>query len=109
MKADVRQWNAPFWRQSAAGSRGLPLVEAADHGAIRALHDILDPENPSPVKGILRPEVADPAFGLAVRLIRKFEQRQRKGIGTERPANFFEMPVSERWAALSGAGAYRGT
>ena len=81
----------------------LPLVEAADHGAIRALHDVLDPENPRPVKGILRPEVADPAFGLAARLIRKFEKEERKGTGIERPANFFEMPVSESWAALSGA------
>jgi hypothetical protein len=82
---------------------GLPLVEAADHGAIRALRDVLDTGSPSPVKGILRPEVADPAFGLAVRLIRGIEQNHRTWFRTNRPANFFEMPASERWSDLSGA------
>ena len=89
------------WRRSAARVEGLPLEEAADHGALRALQDILDPESPSPVKGILRPEIADPAFGLAVRLIRRIEQGYWKWIDTALPANFFEMAVSERWSSLS--------
>jgi hypothetical protein len=80
---------------------GLPLVEAADHGAIRALHDILDPASPGPIKGILRPEIADPAFGVAVRLVRTIVRGHLKWIGVDRQSNFFEMPVSESWAALS--------
>jgi hypothetical protein len=80
---------------------GLPLVEVAHHGAIRALHDILDPASPNPVKGILRPEVADPAFGLAVRLIRTIAQGHLKWVGADARTNFFETPASERWSGLS--------
>jgi hypothetical protein len=82
------------------GIEGLPFEEAADHGALRALHDVLDPASPSPVKGILRPEIADPAFALAVRLIRAIERAYWKRVRTARPANFFEAPVSERWSGL---------
>jgi hypothetical protein len=82
---------------------GLPLDEAADHGVLRALHDVLDPAADGPVAGILRPEIADPAFGLATRLIREIERSFWARTQAPRPANFFEMPVSERWSGLSDA------
>jgi hypothetical protein len=43
----------------------------------------------------------DPAFGLAVRLVRAIERDHRAAVGSRRPANMFEMAPSDSWLALS--------
>ncbi len=81
---------------------GLPIYEAADHGAIR-LEARLRGDKPAPVSGIVLPENSDPMFGLVQRLLRgalsAFQQ-----IADHQPAashaGFIE-PLSPLWLSLS--------
>src|SRR5207245_1768923 len=49
---------------------GIPLDEIRDHGPLRLLHSLSDPSVAPPVRGLLTPENADPAFAFLAGLCR---------------------------------------
>lgn len=81
----------------------MPIQEAAEHGAIYALHRIKDQSMPSPVKGILLPGNGVPVFALPVRLIRVIAESYCQGAGVKFDWNFHDRPFSPRWLTLPRA------
>jgi hypothetical protein len=79
----------------------MPIQEAAEHGAIYALHRIKDPLVPGPVKGILLPANGVPMFTQPVRLIRSIAASYCRKTGARFDWNFHDRPFTSRWQALS--------
>lgn len=79
----------------------MPVQEAAEHGAIYALHRIKDPNMSGPVKGILLPGNGIPTLALPIRLIRAIAANYSRANGIKFDWNFHDRPFSPRWQALS--------
>ena len=82
---------------------GLPLREAADHGAIHALEKLRGDPLARPVPGILTTHSAGTAFITCETLIRSIYHRLEARHGAEDRPNFWNPPLSEAWRAKSDA------
>lgn len=82
-------------------TRGMPLQEAAEHGAIHLEKDLRDPAERPPVPGLVTPENADPGFHLPTVLLRQAYESYRKASRKGRGCNDFVRPVREAWGALA--------
>jgi hypothetical protein len=81
---------------------GLPLREAADHGAIHALEKLRgDVLVTRPVSGILTPRSAGTAFVCCERLIRAILAQYSMETGARNTANFWNPALSAAWRAMS--------
>lgn len=78
-----------------------PLQECADHALIAVEHALRDPSLSPPVAGLVTPENADPAFALPQSLVRAILDEYRSRTGRTETANFYDHPISERWARTS--------
>jgi len=85
-----------------AAAEDVPLLDAADHAAIRALHALRDRLAARPVPGIVQPGNAHPALGLGERLLRhghaSFLSVQG---GTAERYNDHDAPPGDAWLELS--------
>lgn len=75
---------------------GLPVFEAADHGAIRLEH-LLRGDAPRPRPGIVIPETVDPAFRLVSALLRAMLTEYRSRTGYSDRTNTFDARPGPRW------------
>lgn len=78
---------------------GLPIQEAAEHGALRLLYRMREHGQGNPVAGIVTPNNVGGPFALAGRLIRAVFTAHREG--KEREENCYVPPVSPQWKALT--------
>jgi len=76
---------------------GLPLQEAADHGAIHALERLRGDPLARPIPGILTPHSAGSAFIGCERLIRSIVAEHAKRNGDADKANFWNPALSAEW------------
>ena len=81
---------------------GLPVVEAADHGAIR-LEYLLRGDAPRPRAGIVIPETIDPAFRFISALLRALLADYRNKTGFRDTANTFDVAPGPRWMQADDA------
>ena len=81
---------------TASLSHGLPVVEAADHGAIR-LEYLLRGDAPRPRAGIIIPESIDPAFRFVSALLRALLTDYRSKTGFRDITNTFDVVPGPRW------------
>lgn len=79
---------------------GTPVDDAAEHGAIRALAGLLDPEQPRPVAGILHPLNAHPAFRSVLRMAQALRDCYVAQVGGMPRYNEFDTPPGVGWLAL---------
>lgn len=84
-----------------AAIEGLPLREAADHGAIHALDRLRGDGLTRPVNGILTPRSAGTAFVCCERLIRAILAQYSTKTGARNTANFWNPALSAGWRAMS--------
>lgn len=82
---------------------GLPLQEAADHGAIHALERLRGGPLARPLPGILTPRSAGTAFTCCERLIRTILAEHAAQTGEHGTANFWSPPLSAQWRAMTDA------
>ncbi|HYD63863.1 hypothetical protein [Azospirillum sp.] len=82
---------------------GTPVADAAEHGLVRVLGALHDPDKGRPVPGILHPGNADPAFASALRLIRALRDRYEEKAGAPQSYNEFDRPPTDAWRALGDA------
>lgn len=82
---------------------GLPLQEAADHGAIHALERLRGDPLVRPVPGILTIHSAGRAFTICEGLIRSARARHQASKGAEDRANFWDPPLSTGWRQATDA------
>ncbi len=82
---------------------GLPVLEAADHGAIGLEFMLRQDVGVRPVPGVVTPQAADPAFSWVERLIRKALAAYRKKSGYGESKNEYDPLPSETWLSLSDA------
>lgn len=75
----------------------LPLLEAADHGAIHALARFQECPLIRPVPGILTPRSAGIAFRVAEELIRTILAGHHRKSAAGEPSSTWTPPLSERW------------
>jgi hypothetical protein len=80
---------------------GLPIQEAAEHGAIRLIESLRDPEVPSPVSGILTPRNAGKIFLLLEQLIRSVYKAYLADSGAERGWNQWNPKIPAEWLRLN--------
>ncbi len=79
---------------------GLPLQEAAEHGALRLEQKLRAPGMPLPVAGILTPDNADPIFKVPNQLIREIFLARVEKTGVVPQKNFWSEPIPKSWLAL---------
>lgn len=79
-----------------ASIEGLPIDEAADHGAIRAEARLRD-HGQRPVSGIVTPRAAGEVFAMAEKLMRN----ARASHGTLRARNEHDDALSESWRSAN--------
>jgi hypothetical protein len=79
---------------------GLPVLEAADHGAIRLEARLRDPTADRPVPGVVSPEAAWPGFALPRALIRGALAAYREKTGFACQDNNFDPGAAEEWMGL---------
>lgn len=82
-------------------AEGLPLQEAADHGAIHALEALRNAKSPNPVRGVLTPRSAGRAFAYCERLMRDILRQHQTETGKLDTRNFWNPPLSEGWRSGS--------
>jgi hypothetical protein len=82
---------------------GLPLQEAADHGAIHALERLRGDPLARPIPGILTPRSAGTAFTSCERLIRSILAQLEAQDGAQDHANFWNPALSAYWREMSDA------
>ncbi|HWB79379.1 MAG TPA: hypothetical protein VG755_30665 [Nannocystaceae bacterium] len=80
---------------------GLPLIEAADHGAIRLEHALRD--GAAPVPGIVTPRAAGSAFDLPHALLRDALASWRTQVGALDRTSTFDAGPAEAWRAMDDA------
>jgi hypothetical protein len=78
---------------------GLPLREAADHGAIHALDRLRDSSMELLVAGVLTTRSAGTAFTLCERLVRSVLAQYQDASGERATENFWNPPLSAEWRA----------
>lgn len=83
--------------------RGLPVLEAADHGAIR-LEYLLRGDAPRPRPGIVIPEMVDPAFRFVSAILRALLANYRQKTGFRDSANIFDVLPGPHWMQADEAG-----
>ena len=76
---------------------GLPLREAADHGGIHAMYDLLGDPLRRPTNGILTPNSAGAAFHCCEKLIRLILSTRTTTVGDVRSENFWTPALSPIW------------
>lgn len=76
---------------------GLPLREAADHGAIHAMYELLGDPLQRPMAGILTPHSAGAAFSCCEKLIRSILAMRATKVGDVRTDNFWTPALSSTW------------
>lgn len=79
---------------------GRPIQEGSDHAVIRLENRFRDAA-PRPVRGIITPENADPAFQFPVALVRGLLSDYRRRTGYRDAQNFFVEPASSSWKDLT--------
>ncbi|MCP5366063.1 MAG: hypothetical protein H6907_18060 [Hyphomicrobiales bacterium] len=79
---------------------GLPIQEAADHGAVRLEFD-LRAADAVPVPGVITPAAADPAFRLPQALIRQALAAHRAATGWTDTGNDYDTRPGPAWTAAS--------
>ncbi|HEC14420.1 MAG TPA: hypothetical protein ENI72_01550 [Rhodospirillales bacterium] len=79
---------------------GLPLIEAADHGAIRLEFILREDVDARPVPGVVTPQAADPAFAWVERLIRKALGAYREKSGFDKTKNEYDPAPAQAWLSL---------
>ena len=79
---------------------GTPIDDAAGHGLIRALAQLLDPDQPRPVAGILHPLNAHPAFQPALLMVQALRDRYVAQVGPMPRYNEFDTPPTTGWLEL---------
>lgn len=82
---------------------GLPLREAADHGAIHAMQRLLGNPPVRPVPGIITPRSAGTAFRCCEKLIRAIWSDYTTKTGNPDAANFWNPALSSVWRSNSDA------
>ena len=82
---------------------GLPLLECADHGVIRAEHALRDPDAGRPVSGVVLAKNASPVFTEAEAMVRTLLSRYREETGFAETDNFWVPPLSTTWSELDEA------
>jgi hypothetical protein len=80
---------------------GLPLQEAADHGAIHTLEALRSTKSPNPVPGVLTPRSAGLAFACCERLMRDILRQHQTETGKQDTRNFWNPPLSTEWRSAS--------
>jgi dTDP-4-amino-4,6-dideoxygalactose transaminase len=80
---------------------GRPVQECADHAVICVEGLLRDPAQAPPVAGVVTPRNADWAFALPQRLVRAVLEQYRQRTGYRETRNFYDRPLSPRWAAMS--------
>jgi len=80
---------------------GRPIQECADHATIAVEYALRDKSQPSPIRGIVTPENADPAFQLPQALVRRLLAEFRSRTGYAATQNFFDRPARPAWIKLS--------
>ena len=80
---------------------GLPLLEAAEHGAHHLVADLREPGAGSPVAGILTPRNAGAPFALAERLVRAAADSWRDAGGALADDNFWNPALAEGWRTMA--------
>ncbi len=83
---------------------GLPIQEAADHGASRLEYAWRDSKSRSACAGIVTPRSAAPEFALAHTLVRAALQMYRDTTGFAEAHSDFDGGVSLHWRRLDTAG-----
>ena len=82
--------------------KGLPILEAADHGAIR-LEYLLRGDAARPRAGIVIPEAIEPAFRFMTALLRALLADYRRKAGFQETANTFDVHPGPLWSQADGA------
>jgi len=82
---------------------GLPVQEAADHGALRVERALRARAEDRPVPGVVMPENASLAFRLPLALTRKLVSAYTEATGYSGHANHFDPAPSKRWRATDRA------
>ena len=82
--------------------RGLPVLEAADHGAIR-LEYLLRGHAPRPRPGIVIPETVEPAFRFVSTLLRALLADYRGKTGYRDKTNTYDTMPDSRWLQADDA------
>jgi hypothetical protein len=80
---------------------GLPLIEAADHGALRLEHALR--EGPKPVGGIVTPRAVGSAFDRPHALLRDALASWRTQMGAVEPTSTFDAGPTPTWRAMDDA------
>jgi hypothetical protein len=80
---------------------GRPIQEASEHSVIYLESQLREPTLSPPVKGIVVPQNADPAFYLPLRLVRDLFAKYKELTGYKERRNFYHPPISGKWGALS--------
>lgn len=80
---------------------GLPLQEAADHGAIHTLEALRNAQSPNPVPGVLTPRSAGHAFACCEKLMRDILRQHQADTGKQDTRNFWNPPLSDEWRSAS--------
>lgn len=83
---------------------GLPLQEAADHGAIHAMERLLGDPLARPVAGILTTHSAGLAFVRCETLIRGIARQHKNATGEDDGRNFWNPPLSRAWLSNTSEG-----
>lgn len=80
---------------------GLPILEIANHGAIRVEYQLRGDGVPPPVPGIAIPEASDPAFAVVDHLNRQLLADYRAKTGYSVWRNLFDAPPGPVWMKAS--------
>lgn len=82
---------------------GTPVDDAAEHGLIRALAALTDPDQPRGVAGISLPINADPAFLPVLQAVRAIRDDYRRRFPRPDAYNEFDLPPSRSWSETDAA------
>ena len=93
------------WLRAACESfcrliEGLPLQEAAEHGAIQLVDRLRGPEQPAPVPGILTPRNSGAMFTFVEHLIRAIYAQHLANTGEKPAPSNWNSPLPAGWARL---------
>jgi hypothetical protein len=78
-----------------------PLLECADHAAIRLEHRLRDRAAARPVAGIVTPESVEPAFAPLTAAVRALLADHRRRTGYAETDNRFDPEAAPAWRALT--------
>jgi hypothetical protein len=80
---------------------GLPILEAADHGALRLEHALRERANARPVPGIVTPLAAHSMFELPQQLLRDALADYRRLTGFDSVDNHYDLRPGPAWLRAS--------